>query len=55
MKKKRHIKMKVKPKVDTAEVDEAIEKVRELSRLLKEANSLADELASKTVKLNIEV
>lgn len=55
MKKKESIEIKVEPKVDMIEVDEAIEKAKRLSRLLKEANSLADELASKTIKLNIEV
>lgn len=55
MKKKKPIKMRIKPKIDMTEIDETIEKAKRLSRLLKEANSLADELASQTIKLNIEV
>lgn len=55
MKKRKSIKMKIKPKVDMADVDEAVEKVKELNRLLKEANSLTDELASKTINLKIHV
>lgn len=55
MKKEKPIKMRIKPKIDMTEIDEAIEKAKRLSGLLKEANSLADELASQTIKLNIEV
>ncbi len=45
----------VKAKVDTGEVDQAIEKVERLSGLLKEAKSLADDLASKVVGLKFEI
>ena len=55
MKKKKYIKIKVEPKIDMTEIDETIKKAERLSRLLKEANSLADELASKTIRLNVEI
>lgn len=55
MRKKRPIKMKIEPKIDMTEIDETIEKAERLNRLLKEANSLADELASKTIRLNVEI
>lgn len=55
MKKKKPIKMKIEPKIDMTEIDEMIEKTERLNRLLKEANSLADELASKTIKSPISV
>ena len=35
-------------------IDEAIEKVRRLQELIKEANSLADELASMKIELNLD-
>lgn len=38
-----------KIKVDTCEVDATIKKAKRLRKLLKEANSLADELASKNL------
>lgn len=41
--------------VDATEVKRAIKKVRRLVKLLKEANSLADELASKNINLKIDV
>lgn len=42
-------------RVDTTEVDMAIKKAKRLRKLLKEANSLANELASKDLlKINIQ-
>lgn len=41
--------------VDMTEVKHAIKKAKRLLKLLKEANSLADELASKKLKLKIDV
>ena len=46
-------KQKVKVTVETVEVKDAMKKVKKLKRLLKEANSLADELASKDFKITI--
>lgn len=39
--------------VDATEVKQAMKEVRRLVKLLKEANSLADELASKNLKITI--
>lgn len=47
--------MKLKAKVDTREVKKAIKKVRRLRKLLKEANSLADELASKEIDITVKM
>ena len=41
--------------VDTSQVVEATKKTKKLLKLLKKANSLADELASKEILLNINV
>lgn len=41
--------------VDTSQVVEATKKTKKLLKLLKKANSLADELASKEILLNIDV
>ena len=41
--------------VDTSQVVEATTKAKKLLKLLKKANSLADELASKEILLNIDV
>lgn len=41
--------------VDTSQVVEATKKTKKLLKLLKKANSLADELASKAILLNIDV
>ena len=41
--------------VDTSQVVEATKKAKKLLKLLKKANSLADELASKAILLNIDV
>ena len=41
--------------VDTSQVVEATKKAEKLLKLLKKANSLADELASKEILLNIDV
>ena len=46
---------KVKVNVDKSEVKKAIKKVKRLRRLLKEANSLADELALKEIKITISM
>lgn len=48
-------KVKIKAKVDTTEAELAIKKVKRLRRLLKEANSLATELASKDLQLHIKL
>lgn len=48
-------KQKVKVTVDTTEVKEAMKKVKKLKRLLKEANSLADELASKGISITLKM
>lgn len=45
----------IKVKVDRSEVKKAIKKAKRLRKLLKEANSLADELASKEIMLKINV
>lgn len=45
-----------KIRINTKEVDMAIRKAKRLRRLLKEANSLANELASKDLlKINIQL
>lgn len=45
-----------KIKVDATEIDRTIKKAKRLRKLLKEANSLASELASKDLlKINVEV
>ena len=41
--------------VDTSQVVEGTKKTKKLLKLLKKANSLADELASKEILLNIDV
>lgn len=41
--------------VDTSQVVEATKKTKKLLKLLKKASSLADELASKEILLNIDV
>ena len=46
---------KINIKVNTYQIDEATKKAYRLNRLLKEANSLADELASKKIELVLEV
>lgn len=46
---------KIKVAVDTTEVKEAVKKVKKLKRLLKEANSLADELASKQISITLKM
>ena len=46
---------KVKVKINTKELDSTIKKVRKLRKLLKEANSLVDELASKDFRLHIKL
>ena len=42
-------------KVDAEEVDEAMQKLQRLHELLKEANSLAKELASTELNLNVKL
>lgn len=49
------VEKKVRVKVDDGEVKETIKKVKRLRKLLKEANSLADELASKEIKIFISM
>lgn len=48
-------KMKINVRVETTEVELAIKKTKRLRRLLKEANSLATELASKDLQLHIKL
>lgn len=45
--------IKQKVHVDMKEVKKAEKKLKRLRRLLKEANSLADELASRGIKVNV--
>ena len=45
--------VKMAVKIDTAEIDEVMQKLQRLYELLKEANSLARELAS--TELNIKI
>lgn len=45
--------IKQKVHVNMREVKKAEKKLKRLRRLLKEANSLADELASKGIKVNV--
>lgn len=47
--------VKLTAKIDTAEVDEAIQKLQRLHELLKEANSLIKELASTELNLNVKL
>lgn len=47
--------VKLTAKIDTAEIDKAIEKAVKLQELLKEANSLARELASMELKLDVKL
>lgn len=42
-------------KIDTSALDEATRKAERLNDLLKEASSLVNELASKEIKLSVEV
>lgn len=46
--------VKLTAKIDTAEIDEAMQKLQRLYELLKEANSLVKELASTELNLNIK-
>ncbi|MEN2467990.1 hypothetical protein [Ornithinibacillus sp. JPR2-1] len=43
----------LKVQVDTSQVDETQEKIEKFIALVKEANSLADELAHKEIKISI--
>lgn len=47
--------IKVEVKVDDKELKETLKKARRLGKLLKEANSLADELVSKDIKITISM
>lgn len=47
--------VKLTAKIDTTEIDKAIEKAVRLQELMKEANSLARELASMELKLDVEL
>lgn len=49
------IKGKIRVKTDRSEVEMAIKKAKRLRKLLKEANSLTYELASKEIMLKINV
>ena len=49
------VERKVKVKVDDKSVKETLKKVKRLRKLLKVANSLADELASKDLQLHIKI
>lgn len=40
---------------DTSQVDKTIEKVERLHKLVKEANSLADELANKEISIKLSI
>lgn len=46
---------KLTVKIDTAEVDEAIQKLQRLQELLKEANSLVRELTSTELNLDVKL
>lgn len=46
--------VKLEPKIDMSKIDETIEKLERVKELLKEANSLVDELTSKSIELHIE-
>lgn len=46
---------KIKVHVDDSEVKKTMKKVKRLRKLLKEANSLADELASKEITVFISL
>lgn len=41
--------------VDMSEMDEVTQKALELNKLLEKASSLADELASRTIELSVEI
>lgn len=47
--------IKLTAKIDTTEIDKAVEKAVRLKKLLKEANSLARELASMELKLDVKL
>lgn len=49
------MKRKVKVSVDDSEVKKTMRKVKRLRKLLKEANSLADELTSKEITVFISL
>lgn len=48
-------KVKLTAKIDTAEIDEAMQKLQRLQGMLKEANSLVKELASTELNLNVKL
>ena len=47
--------VKATVKIDTAEIDEAMQKLQRLYELLKEANSLVRELASTELNLKVKL
>lgn len=49
------IEKNLKLKVDDSEIQTIKDKVEKLHGLLKEANSLADELAVKEIKISVEI
>ena len=46
---------KIRINVDCTQIDQTLEKAYRLKDILEEANSLADELASKNILINIDV
>ena len=49
------MKNEAKGTIDISEVETAINKIEHLTELLKEANSLADELASKELNITFSI
>lgn len=49
------MKQKIKLNIDQSEMKKTIKKAKRLRNLLKEANSLADELASKDLNITISM
>ena len=49
------MKEKIEIKVERSELDDALKKVKRLRKILKEANSLADELASKNINVTVSI
>lgn len=49
------LKADLKINADTSKVDEALEKIERLHELIKEANSLVDELANKEINIKLSI
>ena len=47
--------IKLTAKIDTTEIDEAMQKLQRLHELLKEANSIVKELASTELNLDVKL